>query len=103
MNGKQTDSAISVTIPENPTWKSVLQAIETALGDLDGPMAILQRRSDARQRIMRQVALDTVAEWNSQSKEMPPGCRIAPRYDILPCRCQSQHLKRYDNARKKAR
>jgi hypothetical protein len=44
MNGK--DAEISVTVPTDTTWKSVLRATDLALGDLDGLVMVTKPRTE---------------------------------------------------------
>jgi hypothetical protein len=75
---------ISVTVPRVTTWKTVLRAIDSALGEVDGPIMILDKRPEShrqrRQQILRQVALQTVKDWSS-SANTSPGLPIRTQYD----------------------
>ena len=58
-------SEISVTVPRVTTWKTVLRAIDSALGEVDEPMMVLyERRPESYQHILRQVALQNVKDWS---------------------------------------
>jgi len=81
MNWKDTE--ISVTVPKMTTWKTVLHAVDSALGELDGPVMIRKERSPAQREKLRQVALEDVRDWNSSSSAYTsPGLPIRTKYDV---------------------
>jgi hypothetical protein len=81
MNWRHTE--ISVTVPKMTTWKTVLRAVDSALGEVDGPVMIKQIRSQAQQEKLRQVALENVRIMNSSSSaNASPGLPIRTKYDI---------------------
>jgi hypothetical protein len=72
---------ISVTVSKVTTWKTVLRAIDSALGEVDGPIVVLGKRSESRRKqILRQLALQTVKDWSS-SANTSPGLPIRTQYD----------------------
>jgi hypothetical protein len=82
MRGKDTD--ISVTVPTNTTWKTVLRTTDAALGERDGSMTVTMPRTEAQRRRIRQLALENVAAWeaeSSSSAETLPGRPIRTQYD----------------------
>jgi hypothetical protein len=81
MNWRHTE--ISVTVPVVTTWKTVLRATDSALGEVDGPVIITPRRPESHRQILRQVALQNVQIANSLSPvETSPGRPIRTQYDI---------------------
>src|SRR5271168_3284288 len=65
MNWRHTE--ILVTVPVATTWKTVLRATDSALGEVDGPVIITPRRPESHRQILRQVALQNVQIANSSS------------------------------------
>ena len=64
------------------TWKTVLRAIDSALGEVDGPIWVhYKRRSEAQRQKLRQQALQNVKDWSS-SASTSPGLPIRTQYDI---------------------
>jgi hypothetical protein len=81
MNGRDTE--ISVTVPVVTTWKTVLRATDSALGELDGSMTVTVPRTEAQRRRLRQIALGNVAAWDLlSSKQTSPGRPIRTKYDM---------------------
>jgi hypothetical protein len=72
---------ISVSVPMITTWKTVLHAIDSALGEVDGPIWVHHKRSKSRQQKLRQMALQNVKDWSS-STSTSPGLPIRTQYDI---------------------
>src|SRR5437762_2875918 len=73
---------ISVTVPTATTWKTVLRAIDSALGEVDGPIMVLHKRhSEVRRQKLRQMALENVKYWSSSANKSP-GLPIRTQYDI---------------------
>jgi hypothetical protein len=107
MHGREDDEPIMV--PVETTWKTVLHAIVSALGERDGPMTVRKPRTEEHKRRMRQIALENVAAWKaeaeaaeseSSSTKTLPGLPIRTQYDIsslpMPRRAtkeQKQRLK----------
>jgi hypothetical protein len=74
---------ISVSVPMVTTWKTVLRAIDSALGEVDGPIWVHHKRSESRQQKLRQMALQNVKDWSSMSSaNTSPGLPIRTQYDI---------------------
>jgi hypothetical protein len=75
---------ISVTVPRITTWKTALRAIDSALGEVDGSIMVLDKYSESdqqrRHQIIRQIALQTVKDWSS-SANTSPGLPIRTQYD----------------------
>jgi hypothetical protein len=75
---------ISVTVPGVTSWKTVLHAVDSALGEVDGRIMILDKRSESQQQrhqqIFRQIALQNVKDWSS-SVNTSPGLPIRTQYD----------------------
>jgi hypothetical protein len=71
---------ISVTVPRITTWKTALRAIDSALGKVDGPIMIVNKRSESQRQRQRQIALQNVMDWSS-SANTSPGLPIRTQYD----------------------
>ena len=83
MNGKDTEKP--VTVPAVTTWKTVLRATDSALGELDESMTLTVPRTEAQQHRLRQMVLENVAAWDSDSsssKQTSPGRMIRTKYNI---------------------
>jgi hypothetical protein len=102
MHGRDGDEPI--TVPVETTWKTVLNATVSALGERDGPMTVQKPQTAEHRRRMRQIALENVAAWKaeaeSSSTKTSPGLPIRTQYDIsslpMPKRAtkeQKQRLK----------
>src|SRR5271156_4930880 len=77
MGGRHPE--LSVTVPRLTTWKAALRAIDSALGEVDGPMMVTYKRSESIRQKLRQVALQNVKDWSSASTS--PGLPIRTQYD----------------------
>jgi hypothetical protein len=64
MNGKHDE--LSMTIPANTTWRSVLQAVESALNGVDEPFMVLPPH-DPNRRIMRESGLQAASESRTEN------------------------------------
>jgi len=90
-----SDTEISVTVPMITTWKTVLHVVDSALGDLDGRVMIIEKRSRAQRERLRQVALENMQFLNSSSSvTVSPGLPIRTKYDVKSLPFQSDHHKR---------
>jgi hypothetical protein len=73
---------ISVSVPTFTTWKTVLRAIDSALGEVDGPIWVhYKRRTESQRQKLRQIALQNVKD-SSSSANTSPGLPIRTQYDI---------------------
>jgi SAM-dependent methyltransferase len=73
---------ISVSVPTFTTWKTVLRAIDSALGEVDGPIWVhYKRRTESQRQKLRQMALQNVKD-SSSSANTSPGLPIRTQYDI---------------------
>jgi len=81
MNWK--DSEILVNVPMMTTWKTVLRATDTALGEVDRRFMVTYPRTAAQILRNRKIALENVAADNaSLSGQSSPARPIRTRYDI---------------------
>jgi hypothetical protein len=84
LNSKDTE--IFVTVPMITTWKSVLRAIDAAIGDdVDQDILVTYPRTEAQRQRNRQIALDNVAVWEAAEKassSSSPICPIRTKYDM---------------------
>jgi hypothetical protein len=78
MNSRHPE--ISVTVPGITTWKTALRAIDSALGEVDGPVMVIDKRSESQRQRQRQIALQNVKDWSS-SASTSPGLPIRTQYD----------------------
>src|SRR5580692_2790724 len=84
MNWKDTE--IFVTVPMMTTWKTVLRATDSALGEVDRDFIVTYPRTEAQQLRRRQIALQNVEdekEASSSSVQSSPGRPIRTKYDIM--------------------
>ncbi|CAI7626813.1 unnamed protein product [Penicillium discolor] len=69
MNGKYDE--LSVTIPAYTTWRSALQAVESALNGVDEPFTVFPHRNTNR-RAMRELGLQAAAHFDSENVQALP-------------------------------
>lgn len=69
MNGKHDE--LSVTIPAYTTWRSALQAVESALNGVDEPFIVFPHRNTNR-RAMRELGLQAAAHFDSENVQALP-------------------------------
>jgi hypothetical protein len=83
MNWK--DTGIFVTVPIMTTWKTVLRATDSALGEVDREFMVTYPRTEAQQLRRRQIALQNVEDEkaSSSSVQSSPGRPIRTKYDIM--------------------
>ena len=71
---------ISVIVPVVTTWKTVLRAIDSAPGEVDGPIWVhYKRRTESQRQKLRQTALQNVKDSSSSAE----GCTIPISADSL--------------------
>jgi hypothetical protein len=81
MDGRHPE--ISVTVPVFTTWKTVLRAVDSALVEVDEPVVIISKRTEAQRQILRKIALENVQIMNlSSPAKTPPGLPIRTQYDV---------------------
>ncbi|PSS09120.1 hypothetical protein M430DRAFT_31006 [Amorphotheca resinae ATCC 22711] len=64
------DTSIFVTVPTISSWKSVIRAIDAAIGDdVDREFMVTYPRTEAQRARNRKIALENVAAWDAAEKE----------------------------------